>query len=362
MGRQSKPITVLLLSEDSHLGSRLDTILQHFDSRYIQVSSFEGLHTYVEKNIKDVDIIVIRGFPNDAQSIFDYVAGFGLFAPLCIQIADSPNRKADFSVATSEEQFFIENNLPIILKLVSLNRINTKPDSQIIEGTDLLRDSIVQSVAHELRTPLLQIKSAVSLLAEENNTSKRIIELAMEATSRLENGVRNVTLLNDLMHESFQEQLLFTDVFLSEVIETAVRKLTRMWQHKNAGQRIGRHIPSNLPMVWGDKQQLSIVLQLLLDNALKFSEKTVDISAEQRDGMVFVAIRDEGIGISSDQIPHIFEPFYQVDGSTTRRYGGIGVGLAITRFILKRHNSTVHVFSRLGEGSTFSFTLPTTRA
>jgi signal transduction histidine kinase len=107
-----------------------------------------------------------------------------------------------------------------------------------------------------------------------------------------------------------------------------------------------------------DKQGLGTVLQLLLDNGLKFSEENVEVTAEQVGDKVRIAIRDYGIGIAQDQREKIFDTFYQVDSSATRRYGGTGVGLAIVRLILERHQIQVKVDSVVGQGSTFWFLMP----
>jgi signal transduction histidine kinase len=110
--------------------------------------------------------------------------------------------------------------------------------------------------------------------------------------------------------------------------------------------------------VQADKQGLAIVLQLLLDNALKFSQPAVEVHAYQKQKRVFITIKDQGIGIAADQLEKIFETFYQIDNSTTRRYSGMGIGLAIVRFILERHQTKITVESEQGKGSVFTFSLP----
>ena len=107
-----------------------------------------------------------------------------------------------------------------------------------------------------------------------------------------------------------------------------------------------------------DKQRLTIAIQLLLDNALKFSREKVTVELADNGQAVSIRIRDHGIGISEDQMTHIFEAFYQIDGSSTRRFGGMGIGLAIVRLILDQHCTTIRVESKLGKGSTFAFDLP----
>jgi signal transduction histidine kinase len=99
-------------------------------------------------------------------------------------------------------------------------------------------------------------------------------------------------------------------------------------------------------------------MQLLMDNALKFSEEKVEVSAKRIGDQVTIAVQDFGIGIPEDKVNHIFDSFYQVDNSSTRSYSGMGIGLAIVRFVLERHNTQIQVTTQVRKGSTFSFRLP----
>jgi len=215
---------------------------------------------------------------------------------------------------------------------------------------DLLRNAIVRNVSHELKTPLLQIKSAVSLLAEDRRAENtKLAEYAMEATARLEAVVKNITQLADSL-DIRPEPMAFKDA-----VDHAMRNLRRSWEHKGQTERVKVELPDNLPLVFADKQGLGVTLQLLLDNALKFSKKSVRVTARVKSSWVIVSVRDYGIGIAPDKLDKIFDPFYQVDNSSTRRFGGTGVGLAIVRMILERHQEEIKVKSEVGKGSTFSF-------
>ena len=216
---------------------------------------------------------------------------------------------------------------------------------------DVLRNAIVRNVSHELRTPLLQIKSAVSMLAEDKGNNDTLATYAMEATARLETVVKNITQLADSL-DTHPEPFILRDA-----MEQALRNLRRTWEHKNNIDRVKVNLPARLPPIYADRQAIGIVLQLLVDNALKFSARAVEVSAEHAGQQVIIRIRDYGIGISPEQIEKIFDPFYQVDQSSTRRFGGTGVGLAIVRLILERHGVRVNVTSAPGKGSTFWFSL-----
>jgi signal transduction histidine kinase len=137
-----------------------------------------------------------------------------------------------------------------------------------------------------------------------------------------------------------------------------MRSLRRSWQHKNKLDRIHLEIDHALPPVMADKQGLGIVLNQLLDNALKFSQDQIEVTARKSGKYVNISIRDYGIGIPKDKCDKIFDSFYQIDSATTRRFGGTGVGLAIVRLILDRHQANIYVESEEGRGSTFTFELP----
>jgi signal transduction histidine kinase len=224
---------------------------------------------------------------------------------------------------------------------------------------EVLKSAIIHNVAHELRTPLLQVKSAIALLAEELGAGNRLVELAKLATRRLEIGVHNVTILNDLLNESLSAQTP-APISIPQLVLAARRNLSRTWSHKDILDRVQWSYDNDLPLVLGDEAHLITVLQLLLDNGLKFSTKPVVIGANKVPGSheVEITIQDSGIGIPSQKVPYIFDPFYQVDGSTTRRYGGIGIGLTIVQFILDRHHAPITVCSVVGQGTTITFTLP----
>jgi signal transduction histidine kinase len=222
---------------------------------------------------------------------------------------------------------------------------------QTMDELNLLKNAIVRNVSHELKTPLLQVKAAVALMAEENETSN-ISGYATEAVARLEAVIKNITQLADGL------ETRLAPVLVNDVVDQVLRGLRRSWEHKNKLDRIHLSLERNLPPVMADRNGLGIVLNQLLDNALKFSEERVELRARRSNSYIAFAIRDYGIGIPKENADKIFDTFFQVDNTTTRRFGGTGVGLAIVRLILDRHHARIKVESEEGRGSTFSFELP----
>ena len=121
--------------------------------------------------------------------------------------------------------------------------------------------------------------------------------------------------------------------------------------------------PPNLPAFPGDFTRLAQALHQLLDNACKFSPEatTVTITAEVTEDDAIISVTDQGIGIPLEEQAYIFDRFYQVNGSTTRRYGGAGLGLAVVKETVEAHGGQVTVESVVGKGSTFSIRLPLER-
>ncbi|MBZ0293751.1 MAG: hypothetical protein K8L99_14385, partial [Anaerolineae bacterium] len=181
----------------------------------------------------------------------------------------------------------------------------------------------------------------------------KLIEYATDATAKLEAVVTNVTQLITSLDE-----INPSPVLLRECVEHALRSLGRSWERKGNIGRVRLRVDKNLPPVWGDRLCISTVIQQLIDNALKFSEKDVDILVRRQGERVHVMVKDYGIGISEDRRQAIFQAFYQVDNSSTRHYNGMGVGLAIVQLILERHDEVINLASEPGKGSTFMFSLP----
>ncbi len=224
--------------------------------------------------------------------------------------------------------------------------------SRSIDEVEVLKNTIVRNVTHELSTPLLQVKSAVALIGEDMQNNN-LVEYATRATGRLEAVVKSITQLATSL-----DDIHISPLIVRECVDSALRDLRRTWEYKNQIKRISVTIEPNLPLALADRQGITTVLQQLIDNALKFSEGPVEVTAIRQADTVLISVRDVGIGIAPDQRTAIFESFYQVDASNRRNYGGMGVGLAVVRLILDRHNVEIHLQTELGKGSTFSFALP----
>jgi len=169
-------------------------------------------------------------------------------------------------------------------------------------------------------------------------------------------------LVDDLLDISRMEQGTFEleagPLAVRPLILHAVAEMQFTAQEKEI--RLETSVPRTLPPVWGDPNRLEQVVVNLLDNAIKFTprEGAVTVRGRVLEGELVIEVQDTGPGIPADALDRLFTRFYQVDASSTRRAGGIGLGLSISQQIVEAHGGRIWVESEVGKGSTFSFTVP----
>jgi signal transduction histidine kinase len=226
-----------------------------------------------------------------------------------------------------------------------------------------LKSSFISSISHELRTPLTHIKGYLDLLAdgslgELNSAQSDAVQVLLRAENRLTQLIDN--LIRFSMAARGELSLNMTPVDLALVANQLLGSLRKQASSRQVILEFMIDVP--LPTVLADKEKMSWVLLQLLDNAVKFTPANGKVTLRMTsDGsIVTVSISDTGIGISEDNLKEIFQPFHQLDGSDTRRYGGTGLGLALVQRIIDAHGSNIHVRSAIGEGSCFEFHLPAT--
>jgi signal transduction histidine kinase len=284
-----------------------------------------------------------------------------LVVPLDMETPVDPSIVSLVDAVLPAHPDYLEKQLKTLLQLHQENfamrrrlaelEADVAAQKRLTSEIEVLKNAIVRNVSHELRTPLLQVKSAVSLIAEEV-ANKQLITYAENATARLETHVKNITMLGHSL------DINIGAIILRDTVEYAKRNLSRIWTRRGDVERVQMDIQANLPPVLADMQGLSTVLQLLMDNAIKFSSEPIQVIARKEGDKIFVAVQDSGIGIEKSKLEDIFESFYQIDSSSTRPYGGAGVGLALVKLILDHHNILIHVDSTVGKGSVFWFYLP----
>ena len=230
-----------------------------------------------------------------------------------------------------------------------------------LKKLDEMKSNIISNISHELRTPMTIMRGFTELAIHEADPVKRneFLEKSINAIDKQNQMIQD--LLEIAISESGPIKLNYENVNLNDVLDTSLKIVEQKARLKDI--TIITSLEKDL-QVKADSQQLAYALTKLLDNAVKFNEKggTVEVKSKYTDGHFEISVRDTGIGIYTNDQDKIFEKFYQADSTTTRNYGGSGVGLTITRHIIEAHGGKIRVESELGVGTTFFITLPVEKA
>ncbi len=235
-----------------------------------------------------------------------------------------------------------------------------------LQALDQLKVDLVANVSHELRTPLTALKGFLELLdegelGELEDEAHRAVGVCRRNVDRLALRVEDLVQLS-LVEKAWPEDLEFRPVDLLQVISMVTEVFEARIRSKKLLFTFKR--PSGLPKILGNSDQLERVVLNLTDNAVKFTPEggSLVIAAEECDhegaAGILVRFADSGIGIPSSELVRVFDRFHQVDQSTRRRFGGMGLGLAVVHHIIEAHRGVVWVESEVGTGSTFYVWFP----
>jgi signal transduction histidine kinase len=243
-----------------------------------------------------------------------------------------------------------------------LNEIQDK--SRQLEVASQHKSQFLANMSHELRTPLNAILGYTELMAD--GIYGQLPEKTMGVLQRLEsNGRHLLGLINDVLDlskiEAGQLVLELSDYSLEDIAQTVRSTLEPLAADKKLAFKV--EVAPKLPAGHGDGRRLAQVVINLVGNAIKFTDTgEVVIKATATDGSFHLSVRDTGPGISAADQAKLFQEFQQADNAITRKKGGTGLGLAISKRIVEMHGGKIWVESKLGQGSTFAFTLPVTVA
>ncbi len=240
-----------------------------------------------------------------------------------------------------------------------------------LKSLDEMKTNLLSNVSHELRTPLVAVMGYTDMVLNEKagpvtETQRDFLRVSMRNVEKL------VTLIENLLDFSRlhrgTEEVTFTRFDLLDCVRAGIETVKPRADARGITLRCEARDPSGAPaagpvMVEGDKGKIGQVFNNLLSNAVKFNRDGGEVSvlAELRHGTVSISVSDTGIGIPPEALDKVFDRFYQVDSSSTRKYEGTGIGLAISQDIVRLHGSRITASSRLGEGASFQFTLPVVR-
>ncbi|MEK3907474.1 HAMP domain-containing sensor histidine kinase [Oceanobacillus sp. FSL W7-1309] len=226
------------------------------------------------------------------------------------------------------------------------------------EMIDYLRDNFekqeifVSNASHELKTPIQIVKSYAQLLERRGMENPELLQESIEAIDSEADRMKKLVeqLLSLAKNRQAQEM---NRVDLGELTEETVETFEKAYARKINFQQNADDL-----MVYGNRDQLEQVIYILIENAIKYSNDKINVSASKLNDDVIIQVKDHGQGIHEDEQKRIFDRFYRVDKARSRETGGTGLGLAIAKVITEEHHGEVSVSSKVGEGSTFTLCLP----
>jgi len=251
-------------------------------------------------------------------------------------------------------------NLQLSLEEVTRAREKLHEANEELKSLDEMKTNLLSNVSHELRTPLVSVMGYNDLILNAkagpiNELQKEYLEISLRNIEKL------VTLIENLLDFSRlhrgDERLIFDQFDLKEC---AVNSIEIIQPLSNSRQiQIDLIAPDAPVWVDGDKGKMGQVFNNLMSNAVKFNENggSVTIELKPMHRSIEIVVQDSGIGIPEEALDKVFTRFYQYDGSSTRKYGGTGIGLSIAQDIVRLHGNTITASSEIGKGTTFRFNL-----
>ena len=229
-----------------------------------------------------------------------------------------------------------------------------------LKELDRLKSQFLANMSHELRTPLNSVIGFSRVILKGIDGPLTDLQRT-DLQAIYESGQHLLGLINDILDiskiEAGKMELVIEDVNLREIIKGVMSTAIALVKDKPI--KLQQTIAPDLPTVRGDVRRIREIFLNLVANAAKFTEEGfIHLTAEATPAEIVISVSDSGIGIPPDKMDVIFEPFTQVDASSTRRAGGTGLGLSISKHFVEMHDGRIWVESTSGEGSTFYFTLP----
>jgi two-component system sensor histidine kinase/response regulator len=241
-----------------------------------------------------------------------------------------------------------------------LHSISVQSDITERKKLDKLKDEFVNTVSHELRSPLAIIKQHIYSIRhkmDENvdDEQKHFIDSTEKNVDRLSHLINNILDYQKLSAEKMVFEAAGGDI--NKLVEEIEKEMSPLAENKKITLSI--HPAKDLPKIRFDSDRITQVLLNLIDNAIKFTEKgnVAVTTSKTRDG-VCVSVKDAGVGIKKDEIDRLFRSFSQIRAADGAKPSGSGLGLAICKKIIEQHGGKIWVESEYGKGSTFTFSLP----
>ena len=324
----------------------------------VMVVDLEGAILLMNQTLKD--FLLIRENPVGRKPL-EVIRNIEIqeIADSTLQIKQSVQSR-QITLLLPQEKILLVHATPIVWEGKPEGAVLVFHDITNLRKLEKIRQDFVANVSHELRTPVSSIKGYAETLLEgaleDKENARDFLKIIYSDSDRL------AKLINDLLDltkiESEKLKMELRPCVIRPVVERVVSGVNK--QAKDSSITIKMDIPRELPNILADEVRIAQVLLNLIDNAIKYNKEKglVIISAKEKDGFIQIDVSDTGVGIPEEDLPRLFERFYRVDKARSRELGGTGLGLSIVKHIIQEHQGEISVQSVLGQGSTFSFTIP----
>jgi signal transduction histidine kinase/CheY-like chemotaxis protein len=290
-----------------------------------------------------------------AELAIPLLVGDTLIGALDVQ-STSPNAFSEEEISTLE---ILAAQLAIAIQNARAFAEQQRTAERLKE-IDKLKTQFLANMSHELRTPLNSIIGFSRVILK--GIDGPLTELQKtDLTSIHNSGQHLLSLINNILDlskiEAGKMELNFEEVDLGPILKSVVSTAVALVKDKPVA--LHQEIPDDLPIVWADPTRMRQIILNLVSNACKFTDEgAITIRAQADHEKITISVADTGIGVPEDKLGSIFEEFTQVDASTTRKVGGTGLGLPISRHFVEMHQGQIWVDSKPGRGSTFQFFIP----
>ncbi len=329
--------------------NKLDTLFLHMTDGVV---AFYGDGTIMHRNPAAVTMLGQDPIDLDYNSIFGAIYPFDQV--LSLQRPHSVKREMAvgskfFEVYLAPYSDEEDSGALVVLHDVTAQRKNEE-----------MRKEFVANVSHELRTPLTNVRSYAETLQDTEDIPREMeltfLDIIIGETDRMTHIVQDLLTLSRL--DSGRTELKMRRFPFADAIERVCRAVELDAQHHR--HSLLRQFPKDLPMVVGDQDRLEQVMMNVIGNAIKYTPDggTIQVSAGESGGKVWMEVRDNGIGIPQEDRERIFDRFYRVDKARSRESGGTGLGLSIARELIGRHGGTIGLADHQGPGTTVRIVLP----
>jgi two-component system phosphate regulon sensor histidine kinase PhoR len=353
----------------AQLDNRIETVInQRNQLETVLASMLEGVIAIdTEERIVSINRAAAQLFENEPSNCRDKSIQEVIRSPALQQFIrralNNPHpAEEDIIVYQNEERVIDVKSSPLVdaaqLQIGTLVVFNDVTQLRRLEN---MRRDFVANVSHEIKTPLTAIKGFVETLQQGNvekaKEKERFLGIIQKHVDRLNAIVEDLLTLSRIEQEDDRKEIDFQQVKIEAIFQAAIQLCRPKAEEKKI--RINLDCEKETSAIF-DPTLIEQAVVNLLDNALKYSEpqSTVLLKSHQQNSEVIISVQDHGIGIAQKHLPRLFERFYRVDKSRSRKEGGTGLGLAIVKHIAKAHGGYVAVESKIGEGSRFSIHLP----